>query len=381
MRNDSYWDYHNPVSIRFGWGRLDEIRSGADGRCLIVTTAGATRRGLTARIQDLLGSDSTVVFDSVEANPSIESAEAAIETLVSSECGTVVAAGGGSAIDFGKVLAIALANPSLPLRQALVEPALLRDLRTVRLIAVPTTSGTGSEVTPFATLWDHVERRKHSLASPQMFPAVAILDPELTLSLPWESTLSPGLDAFSQCFEAIWNRSATPLTSALAQRGLSLAPDALRRLKKDPALKQARTDMLEASLFSGLAISRTRTALAHSISYPITAHFGLPHGLACSFTLPALLAFNQEADDGRLLSVVREFGLDTAEQLKHYILKLFEDLGMVETFREYVTDYAMLYELIPEMITPGRADNNLRSADLDDVRDILKATEAWMYSG
>ena len=140
-------------------------------------------------------------------------------------------------------------------------------------------------------------------------PTAAVIDPELTTSLPWEVTLSTGLDAYSQCFEAIVNRNRTPLTSAIAEHGLALIPDALRTLRQDPESLPARSAMSVAALCSGLAISVTRTGLAHSMSYPITAHLGVPHGLACGICLPAVLRFNAERDDGSVADLAKRLNL------------------------------------------------------------------------
>jgi alcohol dehydrogenase len=380
MKGDRSWDHHNPTRISFGCGRVRELSTHARGRCLVVTTAGMTRRGLTTRVTDLLGPGGGLVFDRVDPNPQVDAVDKAARELRREGIETVVALGGGSSMDFAKALSVALPCPSLALRSLLEGNQPLGDLERLTVIAVPTTAGTGSEVTPFATLWDQVQHKKYSLSTPTLFPKVALLDPELTLSLPWDDTLASGLDAYSQCFESIWNRNATPVTTALAERGLALVPAALRCLKTDPGSIEARADMLEASLLSGLAISRTRTALAHSISYPITAHHGVPHGLACAFTVPAVLAFNLEHRDPRLADLALRAGLTDAAALVRSIVDLFRELGVADAFRMYVPDYAALYALVPEMLTPGRADNNLRPASLEAVREILRTTEAWLFN-
>src|SRR5690606_30104611 len=149
-------------------------------------------------------------------------------------------------------------------------------------------AGTGSEVTPFSTIWDGQGAKKYSVATPRLFPQKALLFPELTGTLPWDVTVCTGLDALSQCLESVWNRRATPLTSAIATDGIRKIFQALPELKQNLGHLPSRQLMMEASLFSGLCISQTRTAMAHAVSYPLTAHFGTPHGIACSFTLPDL---------------------------------------------------------------------------------------------
>lgn len=377
MSPSSGWNYHNPVNVVFGTGRLDELAEYARGRSLVVASAGMSGRGVTRRIAELLTREGSLIYDRVEPNPTLAQVDEAILALRDEPIDTIVAVGGGSSLDVGKVLSLALPAPDFVLSDLVTGDHPWSDTAPLPLIAVPTTAGTGSEVTPTATLWDGQARRKLSATTPRLFPSVAIIDPELALSLPWEATLGPGLDAYSQCFEAICNRNATPVTTALAQRGLRLVPDALRRLRSDPTAIEARAQMAEAALLSGLAISRTRTALAHSMSYPITAHLGLAHGLACALALPAVLAFNLETDDGRLADVAAQTGVGSPDALVPRMLDLYAELGVADAIRPRVPDIGVLQAFVPEMLTAGRADNNIRPADYSDVATILAATEAW----
>jgi alcohol dehydrogenase len=365
----------------FGAGRLDELSDYVRGRSLVVTSAGMTDRGVTGRVAELLERDGSAVYDRVQSNPTLAQVETAIATVRNEQVDTIVAVGGGSCLDVGKVLSLALVAPSFALRDLVAGDHPWNDIEPLPLVAVPTTAGTGSEVTPTATLWDGEARRKLSATTPRLFARTALIDPELALSLPWEATLGPGLDAYSQCFEAICNRNATPVTTAFAQRGIRLVPAALRRLRTDPDSIEARAEMAEAALLSGLAISRTRTALAHSMSYPLTAHLGLPHGLACAFALPAVLAFNLETDDGRLADVTAQSGLEGPDALVPALLDLYAELGVADAIRPHVPDIGAVQALVPEMLTAGRADNNIRPADQTDVGGILAVTGAWFQPG
>ena len=366
------FELHNPTRIVAGPGSVDALGALARGRVLLVTTPGATERGTTGRLVDLIGADRVLVHDAVASNPTLEALDAAIGRLRGEQVETVVAAGGGSAIDTGKVLALALGSGGVDTR-ALVDHVGPGHTR-LALVAVPTTAGTGSEVTPFATVWDAAEQRKLSVASPGLFPDVAIVDAELTLGLGWEQTLSSGLDAYVQCMEAICSRNANTVTTAVAERGLALVPDALGLLHTEPETIDVRTQMAEAALLSGLAIAHTRTALAHSMSYPLTAHFGVPHGLACALVLPAVLEFNLAADDGRLAAVARRAGLAGPEALLDAVVDLVRELDVAGATAPYLPAFEALEALAPEMLTPARADNNLRTADEESVRAILRRT-------
>ena len=381
MSPTNRWDYRNPVSVVFGPGRLDELGDYASGRSLVVTSAGMTGRGVTTRVGALLEREGSLIYDRVQSNPTLAQVDEAILMLRDERIDTIVAVGGGSSLDVGKVLSLALVAPDFALGDLVTGDHQWSATEPLPLIAVPTTAGTGSEATPTATLWDGEARRKLSATTPRLFPSVALIDPELALSLPWEATLGPGLDAYSQCFEAICNRNATPVTTAFAQRGLRLVPEALRRLRTDPTAIEARAEMAEAALLSGLAISRTRTALAHSMSYPITAHLGLAHGLACALALPGVLGFNLKADDGRLAEVAIQAGLAGPNDLVPGILDLYAELGVADAIRSHVPDLSALDAFVPEMLTAGRADNNIRPADHADVAGILAATVEWFESG
>ena len=298
----------NPVRIIVGPGTMDRLPEVVHGRPLLITSTGASARGLTGRVADLLLDRDPMVYDRAPSHPTLDDVQQAVATLRHERFDSLLAVGGGSVIDFGKALSAAAA-PSAPALEEMIRDGIPTALHTFDVVAVPTTAGTGSEVTPFATIWDTADRQKLSLASPKVYPKAAIIDPELTRSLSWESTLGPGLDALIQCFEAIWNINAAPVPTALAIRGIGLVPDALRALHTDLAAPGPRASMQEAATLSGLAISQTRTALAHSMSYPITAHLGVPHGFACAWVLPGVMAFNLAVDDGRMGPVAREWGI------------------------------------------------------------------------
>ena len=214
------------------------------------------------------------------------------------------------------------------------------------MTAIPTTSGTGAEVTPFATVWDHTNHKKHSLAGPHMYPRSALLDPSLTLSLPSEETLHTGLDATSHALESLWNHNRTPVSSVFAMRALSLIVDVLPSALEAPGDINHRSSMQEASLLAGLAISQTRTATAHAVSYPLTSHFDVPHGLACSFTLPVLLAAN--------LPDLASEGLDEGVLLE--VLTLLQGFDLADRLRKYAQPEAVL-ALQGSMTTKGRSEN------------------------
>jgi alcohol dehydrogenase class IV len=199
----------------------------------------------------------------------------------------------------------------------------------------------------------------------------------LTLSLPPEATIVTGLDTISHAFESIWNRNANPFTILLATKALEIGIPTLASLPNALDDISLRSRMLWASTLAGLAISQTRTALAHSISYPLTLHLGVPHGLACSFTLPAILRFNAEVDDGRLARLALDLGFHSVELLYKSVCGLLEELNVSEMVSNYVLARHEFTALVSSMFTEGRADNNLRRANYEDVRAMIDTLGHW----
>lgn len=376
------WRFHNPVDVRFGSGSLHGM-----GRCLPsgstvwLTTRGTIQRGILDSIQGQMGCSCDFdLIDEITSNPEVASLEAWRGRLAERQPKALVALGGGSVMDTAKVLAMMLpAGPGQNLREILEGARPIPDVDPLPVWVIPTVSGSGSEVTPFATLWVAAEGKKFSLGSPRMFPRIAFLDPAHTASVPWDVTIATGLDALSQALESIWSRNASPGSLAFATRAAQTSLRVLGSLAPMNIEAGQRTLLMEASLLSGMAISQTRTALAHAMSYPITARFGLPHGLACSFTLPALLAYNASADDGRLQSLACALGYPGIPEMQNTLTALLRFLGVPQLFRKFVVDYAALYDLAPQMLAPGRADNNLRPATEADIIDLLEKTRTLLH--
>lgn len=376
------WQQYNPVQIHLGRGcRVLLAEKLSDHRALIVCSPRGRRHleSDASLSQALRKTKSLVWMDTVETNPDLHRLQDMTKHLLDVQVDCVVAFGGGSAIDSAKFFALALSP--IARRYSIQE---LLDLASdfpvgtsLPLYALPTTAGTGSEVTPFATVWNHSARQKLSLAGPAVYPHTAFVDPEFCDTVPYDSTLNTGLDAINQAAESIWNRNMTPISEMLAHRALKLGMVALPKLLNDLENQNLRNIMAEVSLLAGLAISQTRTSLCHSISYPMTAHFGVPHGLACAFTMPSVLRHNLAYDDGRLKRL--EAALDASGSPNISLLRRFEDfirfVGVHEEVKLQVPSLEVLTGLVDEMYTPGRADNNLGSVSSAVIEKIL--TQSW----
>jgi phosphonate metabolism-associated iron-containing alcohol dehydrogenase len=330
--------YYNPVAIRFGAGALSELPEVLAGRrAVLVTFPEAGALGLVERLRSIMGPALAGIEDGVEPNPDVALLAPMYERFwrEHADCDALIAVGGGSAIDTAKALMIGTKSGSFEeLTSLLARGTAFRPERCKALIAVPSTAGTGSEVTPWATIWDRKAGVKHSLQLPQTWPEAAIVDPEVMLSLPQPVTVQSALDALSHALESIWNVNANPFSDAHAIAAAREVMETLPALIERPRDATLRSRMALAALKAGLAFSNTKTALAHSISYEMTLRFGLPHGIACSFTLPMVLerARGQDAERDAVLAAVFDGDLGSAsERLRRFL----HDVGVASEFSAY----------------------------------------------
>src|SRR6478672_4166477 len=306
--------FYNPVRIHFASNGLAALRDLVRSRsATLITTPGMKSRGVVESVERACAPQKLRVYADVQPNPTIASITAAAETILDSGNPEVlIALGGGSTIDTAKgVAAIASAGKSsndwlsAHLRKKTPFPD---NFAPPPIIAIPTTAGTGSEVTMWGTVWDEVDGSKHSISHPLLFPEAALLIPELTATSPADLTLFSALDTISHCMESIWNRGATAISDLFAVAGLTRIFATLDGVLENPADLRGRRTLQEAALFGGFAISSNATALAHSMSYPFTSRFGMPHGLACSFTLPEVMRFNGEQTPDRVRLIADTLG-------------------------------------------------------------------------
>jgi len=358
--------YFNPVRSVYGVGALACLPALLAGRrALLITFPEARDLGLVDRVERLLGAQLVGVIDDVRPNPDVAELRAQYETFWHEPEGAevIVALGGGSAIDTAKTLKVGTANGRFDeLLAGLASGEAFVPARTRSLIAIPTTAGTGSEVTPWATIWDREAGKKHSLHLTQTWPDVALIDPELMLSLPANVTLQSGLDALSHALEAIWNVNANPLSDTCAVAAVHEILHVLPRLMEHLDDLDLRGRMALAALKAGMAFSNTRTALAHSISYEMTLRHGLPHGIACSFPLPLVLrrAIGQRRDRDRVLEQALGVLTDAPQRLAAFI----ERLGVATRFEDYGIAEPEADRMIAHALTGARGKNFIGAASL-----------------
>lgn len=299
--------YLMPTEVVFAPGSLNQLgeRCGLLGmRPLVVTGKRSARAtGFLDRVMGLL--PNAALFDDVEENPSTATCDRGAELCRARHCDVIVALGGGSPMDTAKAIAILARNPGVCDQYFGAEKY---GQGSLPIVAVPTTAGTGSEVTPYAVITDPALAMKRTISGRSLFPRVALLDPELTLSLPRHVTVHTGLDALSQAMEGMISRTSTAVGDALALEACRLIRTWLPTCVRDGGDVEARGHMLHASMLAGCVIAQSGTTLVHGMGYYYTMRYGVPHGLANALLLTPLFRFNATVEPEKVAAIATALG-------------------------------------------------------------------------
>jgi phosphonate metabolism-associated iron-containing alcohol dehydrogenase len=371
------WKYANPVQIEFGVDGFAKLPALIGKRRYAVVTYGEPFfDALVKGLENDAGAAVLTIRD-VAPNPDYQllSEQTRRFARLRLQPEVIVALGGGSVIDSAKVFAGAGGDFGR-IRSFLEEQKGADLLSAIPIIAVPTTAGTGSEVTCWGTVWDAANGKKYSLARPNLYPAVAVVDPRLMLGKPLSLTISTGLDALSHSLESLWNINSNPVSANHAVFAARNILDVLPKLVKDLGNIEWRSRMAMAALFAGLAFSNTKTAIAHSLSYPITLRHGVQHGIACSFSLPMVLRSVRGVGGPCEDSLKQIFGPDLtrgADDLEDFLGLL----GVSSDPASYGMDRKTWRMLIEDSLQGERGRNFLGASDrLIEVSQITRLRSA-----
>lgn len=351
------WTYKNPVEIMFGNGQFSTLVDMIAGRSYaLVTYPDGPFDDLTVDLIAKAGQPELIIND-IAPNPDTRllAVQSARFADLAEMPDVIVALGGGSVIDSAKVFATAGGDFSKVLH-FLQSKTGEESLSAIPIIAVPTTAGTGSEVTCWATVWDEENNRKFSLAREVLFPEVALVDPALMLGKPYGLTLATALDALSHSIESIWNVNANPVSARYAVAAARAIIQDLPKLLGDLGNLDLRSSIAEASLNAGLAFSNTKTAIAHNISYPITLGWGVQHGIACSFTLPTILQSVIGIGGFREESLKAIFGDDLIKGADNLTVFL-KQLGVGHRFADHKIPSESFQTIVDEAFAGERGKN------------------------
>lgn len=365
------WKYYQPVNIVFGEGELANIEKHLKEnnlqRAFIIADGFQITSGLTEKVKSYAPELIVGISGDVEPNPTIQNVDAAATKAKAAKADCIIAIGGGSAMDCAKATAVVLAE-NCTAEELLQGKAIEKALP---VIAVPTTAGTGSEVTAGAVLSDKEKGIKTAIFGPAIFPKIALVDPVLTYTVPSKVTASTGLDVLAHSFDAMTSVKASPATDALALGAAKLAVKYLERAVADGNDKEARNGMAQASTIAGLAFSQTGTTGSHACSYILTSKYKVPHGEACAFTLDSWVLINSKVKP-ELNNYAEELGFKNVTELSEWLNKLKKKFGMRQTLREIGAGEEDIKEIVDSSMASGNMTNNIAQIGKEGVSTIFK---------
>lgn len=368
----------------FGVGSINKLSSILDvlkaKKVFLVTGKKSfTESGIESKINELLINFEVKRFFDFDTNPKIEDIEKGLKEFREFSPDIIVAIGGGSVIDIAKSVGI-LADESGSIEDFVLGKTKLDD-RKVPLVAIPTTSGSGSEATHFAAIG--IGDTKYALAHPSLLPEFVIIDPELTYSLPAKITAETGADALCQAIESYWSINSTDESKEYAKESMILSFVNLKDAVLDPN-ELSRSAMAKASFLAGKAINISKTTACHAFSYPLTSRYGIVHGHAVALTLTDVLLYNSKVEevdvnDNRGVDYVKEnireiveiLGFENSSVAANSLKKLFEDIGLHMSLSGLGVKEEDISFII-DNVGYERLKNNPRRIDTENAKKILE---------
>ncbi|HLD00364.1 MAG TPA: phosphonoacetaldehyde reductase [Candidatus Nanoarchaeia archaeon] len=337
--------------------------------------------GAEKKLNKLLQDYDVTHFTDFSSNAKIEDIGKGIDLFRKYNSDFILAVGGGSAIDIAK--AIALLAKGTGTAEEYVLKKLPIPPRSIPLAALPTTAGTGSEATHFATIY--ISKTKYSLTHPSLVPDYAIIDPNLTFTLPSYQTACTGMDSLSQAMESYWSIYSTEQSRQYAQQALVLVLQYLEKAVNNPN-EESRIGMAKAANFSGKAINISFTTACHAISYPLTSYFNIPHGHAVALTLPEMVEYNAGTTEGSTLdprgvmfikdmlnNLASIFGVSSPKEIKTRLELLMDNIGLERKLIKLGIQSDIDIDLIIKNgFNPERMKNNPRKIEQNDLRRIIE---------
>lgn len=376
--------FRTPNLILAGIGAIkrigEEAKSLEAGKVLLVTDKGVAQSGVADEVKNLLVKESIGVdlYDKVISDPDIACAEACVSVVRENRYDLVVGVGGGSSMDIAAVASVMATNPGS-----------VRDYLGINLvkkpgipaILVPTTAGTGAEVTPNAILTDTQEKLKKAVVSPYIIPRVAIVDPVLTVSMPPSVTSSSGIDALTHAIESYTSVNATIMTDLFAREAIVMIGRSIRTAVAKGENLRARYDMSIGSLYAGISLANAGVTAVHALAYPIGGHYGVPHGVGCGLLLPYVMEFNVLGDVPKFAEIARLLGervegltlLEQAYRSVDAVMSIYKDLVIPQSLTELGVPKEAIPGLAKAAINVTRLmKNNPRNMGEEDIRKIYE---------
>lgn len=374
------WEFNLPVKLVFGSGKRSDLAKYIDeiggSRGVLVCGNSFCKNGVADEFLRLGGGKIVEIFSDIRPNPTTDNVNDCVRLMREVDADFAVALGGGSPMDCCKAAcAIVRGDDNIEPYHSLGKPISAKE--AIPMIAVTTTSGTASEVTNISVLTDINQNLKQPMNDPAMYPKIAVIDPELTLTVPPQVTASTGLDVLSHAIESYWSTLNQPICSACSIYAARLVFEWLEKAYTEPENLTAREKMAEASIVAGVAFSHPRTTGSHACSFPLTNIYGIPHGEACAFTLDYFVKFNaKHADsDGRLDALAKDCGFDSAYEMADEISAMKKRMGMRSRLSEIgCTSDEQIAELTKKSMSMLMKRNpiELSESDIGEMYNKLK---------
>ncbi len=363
------WTFFLPTKINFGRGLVSTLSSLPEisGKRLVVVSDPVIARlqAVQTVIEQLAPA---AVYTDVRPNPTVENVDTLTAILRKADAEVIAAIGGGSALDCAKAASCLAKTGDAGIRAYHSEGKSFAGQR-IPLVTIPTTSGTGSEVTPISVLDDEEKNFKGPMSTPLFYPVLAVVDPDLTLSVPLEVTAATALDALSHSIEGFWSKNHQPICDALAKEAAKTIFENLGKVYDNLADPAARERLSYAALLAGIAFQMPKNAIMHACSYPLSNRAHLAHGAACAFTMEASIRLNTPHMDGRMEEFAACCGFASVNEMIDAITTLKRRGGLPCTLAEAGIDAGMVDLLIKESFHPVM-NNNPKTVTEDDLHKI-----------
>ena len=364
------------VNIRFGAGsvsQLPEVVAGLNKKkVFIVTDPGVAAAGVLAKVATILKSAGIecASYTDIKPNPTTTLIDAAAKVGVAFGADCIVALGGGSSLDSSKGIALVVANPTFS--SAKFDYSITPDRPALPIIAIPTTSGTGSETNNWGVIDDPIRQCKFYVGDASTTPIAAILDPELTVGLPPRPTAGTGIDALTHAIESLTSKGRTPISAAYAHEAIKLISKALPIAVKEGTNVDARGDMLMGAHLAGLALTLSGLGLVHGIAHSVSAHVGAAHGEALATVLPEVMEFNSREVSDIYATVGNDLGVSANSATA---IEAVRDLSESINIRNSLSHFGVKKEMIGDITKTVLADsvtgNNPIAPTDSEVQAIL----------
>ncbi len=361
-----------PGQVIFGVDTASELsRNIPDGsKVMLVTGKSAAHNGLLDKMVAILDKFETLTVCGVMPEPDLDEVDRLIKLGRDNGINAVVAVGGGSVMDTAKAAACIIANEG-NIRDYFNGSRKIIDRNGVFLAALPTTSGTGAEITPNSVFIDPDSQIKKSIRHRYIIPDLAIVDPVLTVSAPSQITAASGMDALTQAVEAHISKGATSFTDALSARAVELIINSLATACREPDNIQARSDMAEGSMLTALAFSQSGLGAVHGIGHPVGSSLHLAHGLTCAILLVPVLEWNKIVSGDKLTGLAKTCGGKSADDFIDKVRSLRNEIGIPDTFKDAGLKEEH-FEFIIKNCRSGSMRVNPRDMSDEDVGSMLK---------